>query len=499
MGRTPTMVELVIFPAMWSEHCSYKSSKIWLKKLPTKAPWVIQGPGENAGVIDIGDGQAAIFKMESHNHPSYIEPYQGAATGVGGILRDVFTMGARPVANLNALRFGEPQHPKTRHLVSGVVAGIGGYGNCMGIPTVGGETNFHAAYNGNILVNAMTVGIAPTDRIFYAAAAGVGNPLVYVGSKTGRDGIHGATMASTEFNEDSEEKRPTVQVGDPFTEKLLLEACLELMATDAIVAIQDMGAAGLTSSSAEMADKGGAGIELDLDHVPQREANMTAYEMMLSESQERMLAVLKPGREAQAEAIFKKWELDFAVIGITTDTKRLVVKHKGEIVADMPVTSLSDEAPLYERPYQKRPPRKDAPAFDASRPVMESLVKIIASPDMCSRRWVWEQYDNSVMADTIQMPGGDAAVVRVHGTNKALAITTDVTPRYCKADPFEGAKQAVAEAWRNLTAVGATPLAVTDNLNFGNPERPETMGEIVGAIDGIGEACRALSFPVVSG
>jgi phosphoribosylformylglycinamidine synthase subunit PurL len=367
------------------------------------------------------------------------------------------------------------------------------------VPTVGGEVNFHRSYNGNILVNAMCVGLARTDKIFLSAAKGAGNPVVYIGSKTGRDGIHGATMASAEFRADSEEKRPTVQVGDPFTEKLLLEACLELMATDAIIAIQDMGAAGLTSSSAEMADKGGSGIELDLDHVPQRETNMTAYDMMLSESQERMLAVLKPGREALAEAIFKKWELDFAVIGITTDTKRLVVKHKGEIVADLPVTSLSDEAPLYERPYEKRPAHSGAPAFEASRPVIESLVKIIASPDMCSRRWVWEQYDNSVMADTIQMPGGDAAVVRVHGTNKALAITTDVTPRYCKADPFEGAKQAVAEAWRNLTAVGATPLAVTDNLNFGNPERPETMGEIVGAIDGIGEACRALSFPVVSG
>ncbi|MEA2823584.1 MAG: phosphoribosylformylglycinamidine synthase subunit PurL [Alphaproteobacteria bacterium] len=499
LNREPNLVELGIFSVMWSEHCSYKSTRVHLRKLPTKGGVVIQGPGENAGVIDIGDGDACVFKMESHNHPSFIEPYQGAATGVGGIMRDVFTMGARPVAMMNALRFGEPSHEKTRHLVSGVVSGIGGYGNCMGVPTVGGEVNFHRSYNGNILVNAMCVGLARTDRIFLSAAKGAGNPVVYIGSKTGRDGIHGATMASAEFNEDSEEKRPTVQVGDPFTEKLLLEACLELMATDAIVAIQDMGAAGLTSSSAEMADKGGAGIELDLDHVPQREANMTAYEMMLSESQERMLAVLKPGREAQAEAIFKKWELDFAVIGITTNTKRLVVKHKGRIVADMPVTSLSDEAPLYERPYQKRTPRQDAPAFDTSRPVMESLVKIIASPDMCSRRWVWEQYDNSVMADTIQMPGGDAAVVRVHGTDKALAMTTDVTPRYCKADPFEGAKQAVAEAWRNLTAVGATPLAVTDNLNFGNPERPETMGEIVGAIDGIGEACRALSFPVVSG
>src|SRR5271154_5156963 len=378
MGRTPTMVELGIFSAMWSEHCSYKSSKVWLKKLPTSAPWVIQGPGENAGVIDIGDGQAAIFKMESHNHPSYIEPYQGAATGVGGILRDVFTMGARPIANLNALRFGDPKHPKTRHLVSGVVAGIGGYGNCMGIPTVGGETNFHASYNGKILVKAMTVGIAPADRIFYAAAAGVGNPLVYVGSKTGRDGIHGATMASTEFNEDSEEKRPTVQVGDPFTEKLLLEACLELMATDAIIAIQDMGAAGLTSSSAEMADKGGSGIELDLDRVPQREINMTAYDMMLSESQERMLMVLKPGREGEAERIFKKWELDFAIIGRTTNTSRLVLKHQGAVVADMPVHALSEEAPVYERAFSRRAPAKPlaASAIDQKRPVLESLLKL---------------------------------------------------------------------------------------------------------------------------
>ena len=499
LNREPSFVELGIFSVMWSEHCSYKSTRIHLRKLPTKAPWVLQGPGENAGVIDIGDGDACIFKMESHNHPSFIEPYQGAATGVGGIMRDVFTMGARPIAMMNALRFGEPSHPKTRHLVSGVVSGIGGYGNCMGVPTVGGEVNFHKSYNGNILVNAMCVGLARTDKIFLSAAKGAGNPVVYIGSKTGRDGIHGATMASAEFSEDSEEKRPTVQVGDPFTEKLLLEACLELMATDAIVAIQDMGAAGLTSSSAEMADKGGSGIELDLDRVPQREANMTAYDMMLSESQERMLAVLKPGREGQAEAIFRKWELDFAVIGVTTDTHRLIVKHKGEIVADMPVTALSDEAPLYERPFFMRPPATGTPTFDASRPVMASLKKILAAPDMCSRRWVWEQYDYTVMADTVQIPGGDAAVVRVHNTNKALAISTDVTPRYCKADPYEGAKQAVAEAWRNITAVGARPLAVTDNLNFGNPQKPEIMGEIVSGVDGIGEACRALDFPVIGG
>jgi phosphoribosylformylglycinamidine synthase len=499
LDRAPNLVELGIFSVMWSEHCSYKSTRFHLRRLPTQAPWVIQGPGENAGVIDIGDGDAAIFKMESHNHPSFIEPYQGAATGVGGIMRDVFTMGARPIAMMNALRFGEPEHPKTRHLVSGVVAGIGGYGNCMGVPTVGGEVNFHRSYNGNILVNAMCVGLARTDKIFKSAAKGAGNPVVYIGSKTGRDGIHGATMASAEFSEDSEEKRPTVQVGDPFTEKLLLEACLELMATDAIVAIQDMGAAGLTSSSAEMADKGGSGIELDLDKVPQREAEMTAYDMMLSESQERMLAVLKPGREAEAERIFRKWELDFAVIGVTTDTHRLVVKHKGEVVADLPVTALSDEAPRYERPYEKRKPANGRADHDPSRPMMESLVKILSAPDMCSRRWVWEQYDHTVMADTVQRPGGDAAVVRVHGSNKGLAITTDVTPRYCKADPYEGAKQAVAEAWRNLTAVGARPLAVTDNLNYGNPEKPEIMGEIVAGVDGIAEACRALDFPVTGG
>ena len=499
MGRAPNLVELGIFSVMWSEHCSYKSTRAHLRKLPTKAPWVLVGPGENAGVIDIGDGDAAIFKMESHNHPSFIEPYQGAATGVGGIMRDVFTMGARPIAMMNALRFGEPDHPKTRHLVSGVVSGIGGYGNCMGVPTVGGEVNFHRSYNGNILVNAMCVGLARTDKIFKSAAEGAGNPVVYVGSKTGRDGIHGATMASAEFNEDSEEKRPTVQVGDPFTEKLLLEACLELMATDAIIAIQDMGAAGLTSSSAEMADKGGSGIELDLDRVPQRETNMTAYDMMLSELQERMLAVLKPGREGEAERIFKKWELDFAVIGRTTDTGRLVVKHLGQVVADIPVPALSDEAPVYQRPFEHRAPAVQNVAVDERRSVPQSLLKLMGTPDLCSRRWIWEQYDQTVMNDTVQRPGGDAAVVRVHGTKKALGITTDVTPRYCKADPFEGAKQAVAEAYRNLSAVGATPLAITDNLNFGNPEKPEIMGEIVAGIDGIGEAARALDFPVISG
>ena len=602
LGREPNLLELGIFSVMWSEHCSYKSSRRHLRKLPTSAPWVVQGPGENAGVIDIGPNEdgvplVAVFKMESHNHPSYIEPYQGAATGVGGIMRDVFTMGARPVANMNALRFGAMDHPKTRHLVAGVVAGIGGYGNCMGVPTVGGETNFDAGYNGNILVNAMTVGVAEKHRIFYSAARGAGNPVVYVGSKTGRDGIHGATMASAEFDEASDEKRPTVQVGDPFTEKLLLEACLELMASDAIVAIQDMGAAGLTSSSVEMAAKGGGGFDLDLDMVPQREEAMSAYEMMLSESQERMLMVLKPGREAQARAIFEKWGVDFAVIGVTTDTGRLVVRHNGNIEADIPVSPLADGAPNYDRPCTERvrpAPLEDphvvirealvtlrtenkseeqmkalADAFledrvatlggaeaagvtasgdeikiyvrlapdaagafgsleEAARNLKETgivreasietheeevdladragassmltaLGRLMGSPDLCSRRWIWEQYDHTVMGDTVIGPGGDAALVRVHGTNRALALTTDVTPRYVKADPFEGGKQAVAETYRNICAVGAAPLAITDCLNFGSPERPEIMAEFVAAVEGMAEACEALNYPVVSG
>ncbi len=505
LGREPNLVELGIFSVMWSEHCSYKSSRLHLKKLPTKAPWVICGPGENAGVIDIGDGQAAIFKMESHNHPSYIEPYQGAATGVGGILRDVFTMGARPVANLNALRFGRPDHPKMRHLIAGVVSGIGGYGNCVGVPTVGGEVNFDPAYDGNILVNAMTVGVASTDKIFYSAATGIGNPIVYVGSKTGRDGIHGATMASADFDENSDEKRPTVQVGDPFTEKLLIEACLELMATDAIVAIQDMGAAGLTSSSVEMASKGGAGIRLEMNKVPCREEGMTPYEMMLSESQERMLMVLKPGREAEAEAIFRKWELDFAVIGEVTDTGHMVLEWNGETVCDIPLGPLADEAPEYDRPHlsldeykawAQVKPLEDVPE---STDIAADLLKLMASPNLASRRWIWEQYDSQVGADTVQRPGGDAAVVRVHGTNKALAITTDCTPRYVYADPYEGGKQAIAEAYRNLCAVGAKPLAVTNCLNFGNPQRPEIMAQFVEALRGMGDACRALDFPIVSG
>lgn len=501
LGRVPNLTELGIFSVMWSEHCSYKSSKKWLKTLPTEAPWVICGPGENAGVVDIGDGQAAIFKMESHNHPSFIEPYQGAATGVGGIMRDVFTMGARPVANMNALRFGQPNHPKTRHLVSGVVAGIGGYGNCMGIPTVGGETNFHASYDGNILVNAMTVGIADTDKIFYSAAAGIGNPVVYVGSKTGRDGIHGATMASAEFDDDSEEKRPTVQVGDPFAEKLLLEACLELMATDAIVAIQDMGAAGLTSSSFEMADKGGVGIQINVDQVPMREEAMTPYEVMLSESQERMLMVLKPGSEDAARKIFEKWELDFAIIGKVTDTGKMILTMNGEIVADLPVGPLVDAAPEYDRPWVKTPPPAPIKAHEIT-PVDDlgdALLKILGSSEVASRKWIWEQYDHMVMGDTIQRPGGDAAVVRIHGTDKALAITTDCNPRYCYADPESGGAQAIAETWRNLTATGATPLAVTDCMNFGNPQRPEIMGQFVGCIDGMRAACLALDYPVVSG
>jgi phosphoribosylformylglycinamidine synthase len=500
LGREPSLTELGIVSAMWNEHCSYKSSRLHLRGLPTKAPWVIQGPGENAGVIDIGDGQAVVFKMESHNHPSFIEPYQGAATGVGGILRDVFTMGARPVALLNSLRFGSPDDPKTRHLLSGVVAGIGGYGNCVGVPTVGGECQFHPAYNGNILVNAMCVGIARADRIFYSAAAGPGNLVIYVGAKTGRDGIHGATMASAEFSEDAAEKRPTVQVGDPFTEKLLIEACLELMATDAIVAIQDMGAAGLTSSSVEMAGKGGLGIELDLDRVPVREADMSPYEIMLSESQERMLMISAPGSEDLARRVFEKWELNFAVIGRVTETGRLVLRMRGEVAADIPVGPLVTEAPLYERPWIRRQPEAeiDGAALPGRDP-LGSLKRLVASPDLASKRWIWEQYDHLVQGNTVKRPGGDAAVIRIGENGKALALSTDATPRYCRADPVRGGMQAVAESWRNLTAVGALPLALTDNMNFGNPEKPEIMGEFAGAIEGMREACRALDYPVVSG
>lgn len=503
LNREPNEVELGVFSVMWSEHCSYKSSKIHLGKFPTTGPRVICGPGENAGVIDIGDGEACIFKMESHNHPSYIEPYQGAATGVGGIMRDVFTMGARPVALLNALRFGDPSHPKTKRLVSGVVAGIGGYGNCVGVPTVAGETNFHRGYDGNILVNAMCVGLADADKIFYSAAPAAGLSVVYFGSKTGRDGIHGATMASAEFDDASDEKRPTVQVGDPFAEKLLIEATLELMASGAVAAIQDMGAAGLTSSSVEMAGKGGVGIELDLDHVPQRETGMTAYEMMLSESQERMLAILKPGRERDGHAIFEKWGLDAAIIGLTTDTGHLVLKHKGEVVCDVPLAPLFDDAPLYDRPWVAPALQPRLAPADVAAPAdyAAAVVKLMSSPDMASKRWLWEQYDRHVMADTLEdsATGADAGIVRVHGSKKALAVTSDCTPRYVLADPYEGGKQVVAEAWRNLTAVGADPVAITDNLNFGNPERPEIMGQIVRAIEGMAQACRELDFPVVSG
>ncbi len=501
IGRVPTFTELGIFSAMWNEHCSYKSSRIHLRTLPFKTPLVIQGPGENAGVVDIGDGLAVVFKMESHNHPSFIEPYQGAATGVGGILRDVFTMGARPIACLNALSFGDPKNPRTRALVAGVVAGIGGYGNSFGVPTVGGEVRFHRRYDGNILVNAMAVGLAEKDQIFYSAASGVGMPIVYLGSKTGRDGIHGATMASAEFGADAEEKRPTVQVGDPFSEKLLLEACLEIMAKGCVIAIQDMGAAGLTCSAVEMGAKGDLSVTLDLDKVPCRESGMSAYEMMLSESQERMLMVLKPEKEQEAEEIFRKWGLDFAIVGETTPTKRFLVRHGGAVMADLPIKELGDQAPLYERPYVEHAklPIIDAVSIKPPMRIADALEKLIGSPDLCSKRWVWEQYDHVILGNTVQRPGGDAAVVRINEGPKALALTSDVTPRYCEADPYEGGKQAVAEACRNLSAVGATPIACTDNLNFGNPERPEIMGQLVGCIRGIAEATRALGCPVVSG
>ena len=501
LDRTPNQCELGIFSAMWSEHCSYKSSKKWLKTLPTEGTQVIQGPGENAGVVDIGDGLATVFKIESHNHPSYIEPYQGAATGVGGILRDVFTMGARPVALLNALRFGEETHEKTKHLVSGVTAGIGGYGNCIGIPTVGGEVNFHKSYNGNILVNAMAVGLAHADRIFYSAATGAGNPVIYVGAKTGRDGIHGATMASAEFSDETESKRPTVQVGDPFTGKLLMEACLELMAADAVLSIQDMGAAGLTSSSVEMASKGGLGMEIDLDLVPVRETGMTAYEIMLSESQERMLMVIDPEQAETARAIFDKWDLDFMPIGKVTDTERLVLFKDGGVACDIPLAPLVDDAPEYDRPYRPNElqPVLATAALQRDVSLKDALLDMLGSADLASRRWVYEQYDCDVMADTLIGPGGDAALVRVHGTDKALAVTTDCTPRYVEADPVEGGMQAVAEAWRNICATGAKPLAVTNNLNFGNPEKQDIMAQIVGAVNGMGKACKVLNTPVVSG
>ena len=501
LKREPTITELGIFSAMWSEHCSYKSSKTWLKKLPTKNNKVIQGPGENAGVIDLGDGDAAVFKMESHNHPSFIEPYQGAATGVGGIMRDVFTMGARPVALLNSIRFGDTDHPKTKHLLTGVVSGIGGYGNCMGVPTVGGEVEFNSCYNDNILVNAMCVGIAKIDKIFYSKASGIGNSVVYVGSKTGRDGIHGATMASAEFDDDSDEKRPTVQVGDPFAEKLLLEACLELMTMDIIIAIQDMGAAGLTSSAVEMASKGGVGINLNLDMVPCREKKMSAYEIMLSESQERMLMIIEPDKEQEAKAVFDKWGLDFATIGILTDTNHLVINHNDELKAEIRLDILESGAPSYDRPYKiiKESAFDESLVKETAESPINILKRLINSPNLCSRKWVWEQYDHMVMNDTILRPGGDAAIVRVHGTNKGLAISTDSTPRYCSADPVEGGKQAVAESWRNITSVGALPIAITDCMNFGNPEKEEIMGQFAGVVTGMIEACKILDYPVVSG
>ncbi|MBV9201734.1 MAG: phosphoribosylformylglycinamidine synthase subunit PurL [Alphaproteobacteria bacterium] len=500
LGRTPNVTELGIFSVMWSEHCSYKSSKVWLQTLPTTGPRVICGPGENAGVVDIGDGDAVVFKVESHNHPSFIEPYQGAATGVGGILRDVFTMGARPIAILDSLRFGSPDHPRTRHLVSGVVSGIGGYGNCVGVPTVGGECEFHSSYDGNIVVNAMCVGLARAGRIFYSAAAGPGNLVVYVGAKTGRDGIHGATMASAEIGCDAGEKRPFFFNDDPSTEKLLIEACLELMGEDAIVAIQDMGAAGLTSSSVEMAGKGGLGIELDLDRVPVREGGMAAYEIMLSESQERMLMILRPGSEQAARRIFERWELDFAVIGQVTETGRLVLRMNGNVAAEIPVGPLVGEAPVYRRAWTRRDPELEIdPATLRDRDPLECLRRLLATPALASKRWIWEQYDHLVMGNTVLRPGGDAAVVRVAPSRKSLALATDCTPRYCRADPVRGGAQAVAESWRNLTAVGAEPLAITDNMNFGNPERPEIMGQFVGAIEGVRQACLALDYPVVSG
>ena len=473
LNREPSITELGIFSAMWSEHCSYKSSKTWLRKLPTKNSKVIQGPGENAGVIDLGDGDAAVFKMESHNHPSFIEPYQGAATGVGGIMRDVFTMGARPVALLNSIRFGDVSHPKTKHLLNGVVSGIGGYGNCMGVPTVGGEVEFNSCYNDNILVNAMCVGVARIDKIFYSKATGIGNSVVYVGSKTGRDGIHGATMASAEFDDDSDEKRPTVQVGDPFAEKLLLEACLELMKKDVIIAIQDMGAAGLTSSAVEMASKGNVGIDLNLDLVPCRETEMSAYEIMLSESQERMLMIIEPDKEQEAKAVFDKWGLDFAIIGILTDTNHLVINHHDQLKAEIRLDILESGAPSYNRPYKiiKEEEFDQSLIKEKNDLPLKILERLLNSPNLCSRKWVWEQYDHMVMNDTVFRPGGDSAIVRVHGTNKGLAISTDSTPRYCSADPIEGGRQVIAESWRNITSVGATPIAITDCMNFGNPEK----------------------------
>ena len=502
LKRTPNITELGIFSAMWNEHCSYKSSRLHLKKLPTKGKQVIQGPGENAGVVDIGDNDAIVFKIESHNHPSFIEPYQGAATGVGGIMRDVFTMGARPIANLNSIHFGSPQHKKTKNLLRGVVHGIGGYGNCMGVPTIAGQTNFDSSYNGNILVNAMTLGLVKKDKIFYSKAAGLGKPVIYVGSKTGRDGIHGASMASASFDEKIEEKKPTVQVGDPFTEKLLLEACLELMAGDSIIAIQDMGAAGLTSSSIEMASKGNLGIEINLNKVPCREAKMTPYEIMLSESQERMLIVLENGKEDQAKKIFDKWNLDFAVIGKTTKSKKIELFFDNEQVADIPVNTLVENSPMYDRKWKKaKLPKKNKIKKEDLKnlKIIDVLKKVLSHPNVCSKEWIWQQYDHTVMGDTIQKPGGDSGVVRVHGTDKAVAASVDSSAVYCWAHPLTGGKQVVCESFRNLISVGAKPVAITNCLNFGSPENEENMGEFVECVQGIGEAAEYLKFPVVSG
>ena len=502
LKRTPNLTELGIFSAMWNEHCSYKSSRLHLKKLPTKGKKVIQGPGENAGVIDIEDGDAIVFKIESHNHPSFIEPYQGAATGVGGIMRDVFTMGARPIANLNSIHFGSTQNKKTKNLLRGVVHGIGGYGNCMGVPTIAGQTSFDRSYNGNILVNAMTLGLVKKDKIFYSKAAGLNKPVIYVGSKTGRDGIHGASMASASFDEKIEEKKPTVQVGDPFTEKLLLEACLELMSGDSIIAIQDMGAAGLTSSSIEMASKGNLGIEINLNKVPCRETKMTPYEIMLSESQERMLIVLESGKEELAKKIFDKWNLDFAVIGKTTNTKNIELFFDNKQVANIPVNTLVENSPMYDRKWKKsKLPKKNKinKTIFKSLKIKDTLKKILSSPNVCSKEWIWQQYDHTVMGDTIQKPGGDSGVVRVHKTDKAIAATVDSSATYCWAHPLTGGKQVVCETWRNLISVGAKPIAVTNCLNFGSPEKEENMGEFVECVQGISEACKYLDYPVVSG
>ncbi len=499
--RDPNLLELGIFSAMWNEHCSYKSSKKHLRTLPTKNNKVIQGPGENAGVVDIEDNDVLVFKIESHNHPSFIEPYQGAATGVGGILRDIFTMGARPIATLNSIHFGSPSHPKTKNLLSGVVSGIGGYGNCIGIPTIGGEVKFDPSYNENILVNAMAVGLTKKNKIFYSKAEGINKSVIYVGSKTGRDGIHGASMASAEFDDDAEEKKPTVQVGDPFTEKLLLEACLELMKDNSIISIQDMGAAGLTSSSVEMASKGNLGIEINLNKIPCREKKMTPYEMMLSESQERMLLILNSGKEEVAKKIFTKWGLDFSIIGKTTNTKNLVLNFDGEKVADLPLTALSVDAPMYDRKWKKSIKLKNKiyPKNYQDKDIYESLQKILTSPNNSEKSWIWEQYDQTVMGDSIQKPGGNAGIVRIHGTNKGVALTVDSSAHYCLANAITGGKLVVCEAWRNLISVGSNPIAITNCLNFGNPEKEKIMTQFVETIDGISQACSYLNFPVVSG